>query len=300
MAGTLDTQQSFLLEGQRIPAPPLAPGLYVTSTPIGNLSDVTLRALRVLAAADTILCEDTRTSAKLARNYGISTPLRPYHDHNAERVRPEILNRLRGGAACALISDAGTPLVSDPGFKLVREAAALGISVFAVPGASAALAAVAIAGLPSDRLHFVGFPPPKKGARMALFAELADIRASLVFFVSPRKLAWTLAEMRDAWGPRQAVVARELTKLHEEALRGSLDELAASVSARQSLKGEVTLVVAPPAADAPRAADIEAHLARALETMSVRDAADMVARSCGVPRRDVYRRALALSQGPGR
>lgn len=296
---TVNETNTFLLERQRITAPRLVPGLYVTATPIGNLADITVRALQVLAGADLILCEDTRVSAKLVRKYGITTPLRPYHDHNAARVRPDILERLTAGAAIALISDAGTPLVSDPGYKLVKEAVAASITVTAIPGPSAALAAIAISGLPSDRLHFVGFPPAKKGQRTALYAELADIRASLVFFVSPRRLPQTLAEMHQVWGARQAVVARELTKLHEETLRGDLAELAQVTAARTAIKGEITLVVAPSSEAAEVDDDaVETRLREALAQMSVRDAADLVARAFNLPRRDIYQRALALGRTP--
>ena len=169
----MQQKNAYLIEGQRLSAPPLAPGLYITATPIGNLADISLRALQTLAAADLIVCEDTRVSRKLLQKYGIETPVKSYHDHNAERVRPEIVTKLKAGAAIAQISDAGTPLVSDPGFKLVRDAAAEGLAVTAIPGPSAALAALAVAGLPSDRFLFAGFPPAKKGARGRYFQELA-------------------------------------------------------------------------------------------------------------------------------
>ncbi|MGI9413045.1 MAG: 16S rRNA (cytidine(1402)-2'-O)-methyltransferase [Hyphomicrobiales bacterium] len=288
---------AYLLEGQRVPAPPLAPGLYVTATPIGNLADITIRALQTLAAADLILCEDTRVSRKLVQKYGIDAPLKPYHDHNAERVRPEIVSRLEDGAAVVLISDAGTPLVSDPGFKLVREVAAAGLPVIAIPGPSAALTGLAVAGLPSDRFLFAGFPPAKQGQRSRFFREFATCQATLIFFVSAQKLGVILAELAEVLGGRDAVVARELTKLHEEVLRGDLASLARQIADRSSLKGEVTLLVAGPGRGAVvDQGALDELLSAALEQESVRDAARSVAEQLGLRRQQVYLRALELSK----
>lgn len=293
----MQQKNAYLLEGQRLSAPPLAPGLYIVATPIGNLADITVRALQTLAAADLILCEDTRVSRKLLQKYGIETPLKPYHDHNAERVRPDIVTKLQAGGAVAQISDAGTPLVSDPGFKLVRDAAAAGLTVTPIPGASAALAGLAVAGLPSDRFLFAGFPPAKKGQRGRYFQELAASTATLIFFVSAQKLGTVLAELTDCLGNRDAVIARELTKMYEEVLRGDLVTLEGAISERTNLKGEVTLLVA--GADGhvdvePKALD--ELLAVALEEQSVRDAARSVSEQLGLTRQQVYPRALEIAR----
>ena len=235
-------------KGQAIEAPALAPGLHLVATPIGNLRDTTLRALEVLAAADVIACEDTRVTRKLIDHYGITTPLTPYHDHNAAEARPKLIARLAAGDAVALVSDAGTPLVSDPGFKLVRAAHEAGHAVTAVPGASAALAALAVAGLPTDRFFFEGFLPAKSGQRQARIAELARIPATLVLFETGPRLAAALADLAEGLGPREAAVCRELTKLHEEVRRGDLAALAAHYEAADEPRGEIVLVIAPPAA----------------------------------------------------
>lgn len=296
-------EKEFLLQGHRFQAPALDSGLYVTSTPIGNLGDITVRALQVLAAADLVLCEDTRVTRRLIQHYSIETPLRPYHEHNAPKVRPAVLKRLQSGAAIALVSDAGTPLVSDPGYRLVREAMALGITVTAVPGASAPLAALAAAGLPSDRVLFAGFLPDRQAQRRRVVEELRDAAATLVFFVAARKLVPVLADLEDVLGDREAVVARELTKLHEEFLRGGVSDLRRTVAARGALKGEVTLLVAGARSGDAAAVDdeaLDAEIVDALRGASVRDVAAQVAQAHGLPRRRVYQRALELSRaGPG-
>ena len=253
----------------------------MVATPIGNLRDVTLRALEVLAAADLIACEDTRVTRKLLDHYGIATPLTPYHDHNAAEARPKLIARLAAGAAIALVSDAGTPLVSDPGFKLVRAAREAGLSVTTLPGASAVLAALTVAGLPTDRFFFEGFLPAKEGQRRSRIAELARIPATLVLFETGPRLAGALADLAAGLGPRDGAICRELTKLHEEVRRG-----------------EIILVVAPPdpQAAAGDAADLDALLRRALERVSVKDAVGEVAAVTGRPRREVYQRALALAK----
>jgi len=275
----------------------LAPGLYLVATPIGNLADITLRALEVLRGADAVLCEDTRVTAKLFQRYGIAAATKPYHDHNAERARPEILARLKAGAALALVSDAGTPLVSDPGYKLVRAALADGIAVTVVPGPSAALTALLGSGLPPDRFLFAGFLPPKAAARRRELDALKAVDATLVFFESAPRLAASLADMADILGPRSAAVARELTKLHEEMRRESLAELAAHYRAAGPPKGELVLVVGPPAPAAASDAQVDHALGAALAHKSLRAAVEEVAAATGARRRHVYARALALKGG---
>ncbi len=270
----------------------LPPGLYVTATPIGNARDITLRALDALKNCDAIAAEDTRVTSKLLSIYSISKPLSAYNDHNAARERPRLLAKLRDGARIVLVSDAGTPLVSDPGFKLVREVLADGLPVHALPGASAPLTALALAGLPSDRFLFAGFLSSKQGERRTVLEELQDVRATLIFFESPQRLAATLADMRAVLGNRPAAVARELTKLHEDVRRGDLDTLIANYDAPP--KGEITLLVGPPLDAEPDYAQAEKLLRDALAFMPVRAAADLIAEALDLPRRETYGRALAL------
>jgi len=266
----------------------------VTATPIGHARDITLRALDVLKNCDVIAAEDTRVTAKLLAIYGIAKPLTAYNDHNAARERPRLLARLKRGERIALVSDAGTPLVSDPGFKLVREAIADGLHVEAIPGASALLTALVLAGLPSDRFLFAGFLPPRSGERRNALAELKSVPASLVFYESPNRLGECLADMADVLGMRNAVVGRELTKLHEEVRRGTLSELAAQYTNEESPRGEVTMVIGPPVGEQVDTARIDSLLAQALTFMPVRAAADLVAEALGSPRRMIYARALEL------
>lgn len=275
-------------------AEPLAPGLYVVATPIGNLADITLRALAVLASADCVYCEDTRHSRGLFSAFGISQRLRSYHEHNAEEERPRILAELARGRRIALICDAGTPLVSDPGYKLVREAAAEGIDIIAVPGASAVLAALTAAGLPSDRFLFAGFLPAKVNARRDAIAGLAQVQATLVLFEAPGRLPDCLADLAAALGPREAVIARELTKLHEELLRGTLAQLATAAE-NTTFKGEIVILVSPPApVDAEVTDDaIARRLEVLLRDMRLKDAARLVADEMDVPRKRVYDIGLA-------
>jgi len=273
----------------------LAPGLYLVATPIGNIEDITLRALRVLGAADLVACEDTRVSQKLLAHYDIATQRVPYHEHNAEAMRPKLLARLDAGARIALISDAGTPLVSDPGFKLVGEAVARGIAVTVVPGASAPLAALILSGLPCERFCFAGFLPPRSEARRRALAELRAVPATLVFFESAPRLAASLADMAAILGARPAAVARELTKLYEEVRRAPLADLAAHYRDAGPPKGELVVLVGPPAEEEASAASLDEALAAALETLSVKDATAAVAGALGLPRRAVYARALALA-----
>ena len=275
-----------------------APGLYLVATPIGHLRDISLRALDLLAAADLVACEDTRVTEKLMTRYGLKSPRLAYHEHNAERMRPLLLERLKAGAVVALVSDAGTPLVSDPGFKLVRAAVAEGIAVTALPGPSATLAALVLSGLPSDRFLFQGFLPPKEAGRRRVLEELAGLRATLVFFETAPRLAAALANMAAMLGDRPAVVARELTKLHEELRRGSLAELAAHYAAAGAPKGELVIVVGGLSEEAAQAAvtedALDAALDAALAIMSLKDASAAVAEATGRPRREVYQRALLL------
>jgi 16S rRNA (cytidine1402-2'-O)-methyltransferase len=287
----------YVLHGQSFAADGIAPGLHIVSTPIGNLGDITLRALGTLAAADLIACEDTRVTRKLIDRYVIATPLTPYHDHNAAAARPKLLQRLADGAAIALVSDAGTPLLSDPGFKLVRAAQEAGHSVTALPGASAPLAALVLAGLPTDEFFFAGFLPAKQAARRARIAELAAIPATLVLFETAPRIAAALGDLAAGLGHREAAVCRELTKLHEEVHRGDLASLAQSFGEAET-RGEIVLVVAPPAAAPPAdIGDADPLLRAALKRASLKDAVSEVAEATGLPRREVYQRALALVKG---
>ena len=272
-----------------------APGLYIVATPIGNLADITLRALDVLRGVDAILCEDTRVTATLTRRYGLAAERIAYHDHNADALRPGLIARLAAGAALALVSDAGTPLVSDPGFKLVRDAVAAGLPVIAVPGASAALAALTVAGLPTDRFLFAGFLPAKAAARRRALRELASVKASLIFYETAPRLADALADMAAMLGDRPAAVARELTKLHEEVRRDDLWALAEHYREAGPPKGEIVVIAGPPAAETAVAhEDLDVQLRAALKTASLREASAAVAAATGLPRRQVYARALAL------
>src|SRR5437016_5973586 len=265
--------RAYTLAGQTIAAPPLAPGLYLVATPIGNLRDVSLRALEILAAADVIACEDTRVTRKLLSHYGIATPATPYHDHNAATARPKLIARLTEGARVALVSDAGTPLVSDPGYRLVRAAQAAGHPVTAAPGASAVLAALSLAGLPTDRFFFEGFLPAKETARRARIAALARIPATLVLFETGPRLAAALADLAAGLGDREAAICRELTKLHEEVRRGDLATLARDLAAAPEPRGEIVLVIAPPEArEVETNEQIDLLLRNALGRHSVKDA----------------------------
>jgi 16S rRNA (cytidine1402-2'-O)-methyltransferase len=287
----------FVIADEPIQGSRLAPGLYVVATPIGNLGDITLRALQALAGADLIACEDTRVTRKLLDRYAIATPLTPYHDHNAAKARPALLRRLAEGAAIALVSDAGTPLISDPGFKLVRAAQDAGHLVTALPGASAVLNALTVAGLPTDRFLFAGFLPPKPAARRARIAELAGIPATLVLFETGPRIGATLADLAvGLGGEREAALCRELTKLHEEIRRGELGRLAEAY-ANGEARGEIVVVIAPPQAAVPASmADAESLLRNALQRLSLKDAVGEVAHVTGRPRREVYRCALTLNK----
>ncbi len=279
------------------PAHTLAPGLHLVATPIGNLGDITLRALWVLRNADRILCEDTRVTARLLAHFGIDKKLDTYHDHNADRVRPAVLDALRRGEKLALVSDAGTPLVSDPGFKLVRAALGEALPVTAAPGPSAALTALILSGLPPDRFLFAGFLPPRSAARRRALAQWAALEATLIFFEGPSRLAASLADMAEILGAREAAVARELTKRHEEIRRDRLDVLARHYRDSGPPRGEAVVVVGPPeAAPAPDADEIDERLRALLGRHSLRDAVALLADEIGMARRTLYERALALAR----
>jgi 16S rRNA (cytidine1402-2'-O)-methyltransferase len=279
-------------------ARPLPPGLYLVATPIGNLADISLRALAVLARADLIAAEDTRHSRKLLSHFGISREMTPYHEHNAERERPRLIARLSAGQSVALISDAGTPLISDPGYKLVREALDAGILVASIPGPSSVLAALTNSGLPTDTFLFAGFLPPKQGARRSRLDELKGVPATLIFFETAPRLTSSLTDMAVVLGPREATIAKELTKLHESVRRGSLDLLGGEIQSEGALKGEFVVVVAPPSADEAEVSDakIVEQLDKALNVESFRDAVRSVAEVLQVPRSRVYELGLKLER----
>lgn len=274
----------------------VTPGLYVVSTPIGNLRDITLRAIDVLGAVDEVLAEDTRNARKLFAAHAIKTKLTAYHDHNGAARRPELIERLEAGAKIALISDAGTPLVSDPGWKLAREAAEAGIKIIPLPGASAMLAGLVTSGLPSDKFLFAGFLPPKSGARKKALSDLAAVPATLIFYESGPRLTACLADMAETLVPaREAAVARELTKLFEETRRGTLESLAAHYAEHGRPKGEIVVLVGPPGQQAVASENaIKAALEVALKTQPTKAAANQIAAAFGLPKRDVYQIALSL------
>ena len=274
----------------------LPAGLYVVATPIGNLGDMTTRAIETLRAVDLIACEDTRVTGILGQRFALGTPLTPYHDHNADVARPMLLEKLQAGAAIALVSDAGTPLISDPGYKLVRACAEAGITVVPVPGPSAMLAALTVAALPTDRIFFAGFLPAKQAARRDAIADVKTLQATLVFYDSTQRLPETLADLAAVLGPRNAAVCRELTKLHEDIRRGTLDDLAKMYAAEGPPKGEVVIVVGGAEPLAFTADDVDNALRIALQTMSVRDAAASVAEALRQSRRALYARALELAK----
>ncbi len=272
-------------------------GLAIVATPIGHSRDITLRALDILGQADWIACEDTRVTAKLLAIHGVSRPLVAYHEHNAEKARPKLIQRLKGGETVALVSDAGTPLVSDPGYKLVRACLKEGIPVTPVPGASAVLAALVVSGLPTDRFFFAGFLPSKSAAWRRALAGVAEIPGSLVFMESARRLAPSLTDMARILGPRDAMIGREMTKMFEQMKRGTLDDLAAHYKSEGPPRGEVTIVVAPFKKEAVDDAGLDRRLKAALKNSTVRDAAADVSAATGLTRRKVYSRALELQKG---
>jgi len=287
---------TFLVSQQPLSAPKAAPGLHLVATPIGNLGDITLRALQTLAGVDVIACEDTRVTRRLTERYGIAATLISYHEHNAASARPKILRLLADGAAVALVSDAGTPLISDPGFKLVRETCAAGYPVMALPGPSSVLTALTLAGLPTDRFFFEGFLPSKQGARRHRIAELMNIPATLVMFESGNRVQDTLVDLAEVMPDREAAICRELTKLHEDVRRGMTRDLARSADTLET-RGEFVLVIGPPAATEGVMAqhDFDDMLRAALKRGSVKDAVAYAVDVSGRPRREVYTRALELA-----
>ena len=273
----------------------LEPGLYIVATPIGNLSDLSPRAAAMLAQADVIAVEDSRVTAKLLRHIGVKRPMLPYHDHNADQVRPGLIDRM-ARESVVLVSDAGTPLISDPGFKLVRDARRAGRNVVTIPGPCAAIAALTLSGLPTDRFLFAGFLPEKAQARATAIAELAGLRATLIFYESGKRLAKTLAALHAGLGDRPAAVAREITKMFEECVDGSLSELAARYE-QAAPKGEIVVMVGPPAPPvAASEQDGDAALAEALTRLSPGKAASEVAKALGLDRRTLYDRATAMQR----
>ena len=294
---TGSAERTFSIRGHVLTAPKPAPGLYLVATPIGHLGDITLRALETLAGVDIIACEDTRITRRLTERYAISGLLKQYHEHNAALARPKILEKLAQGASIALVSDAGTPLISDPGFKLVREVCAAGHAVIAVPGASSVLTALSVAALPTDRFFFEGFLPSKQQARRTRLAELSRIDATLVIFESGNRIADTLGDLADIMGGRDAAICRELTKLHEEIKRAPVAELAKASDTLET-RGEFVVVIGPPQADAltMTSQDLDELLRSQLSRDSVKDAVAHAVELSGRPRREVYARALELAK----
>lgn len=275
---------------------PLPAGLYIVATPIGNLGDLSPRAASILARADVLAVEDSRVTAKLLHRIGAKRQMIPYHDHNADRVRPDLLARM-GNEVVALVSDAGTPLISDPGYKLVRDARAAGHMVTTIPGPCAAISALTLAGLPTDRFFFLGFLPPKGKARADAIAEVAAIRATLIFYESGPRLGGMLAALQQGLGDREAAVIREISKTYEESVGGTLAMLAERY-ADLAPKGEIVVVVGPPGEpEQASEADADILLAEALTRLPVARAASEVAKATGLPRRDLYTRAMAIKGG---
>ncbi|EGF92068.1 tetrapyrrole Corrin/Porphyrin Methylase family protein [Asticcacaulis biprosthecium C19] len=275
------------------PPKPVSPGLYIVATPIGNLRDITLRALDVLRAADVVLAEDTRVAAKLLSAYDLKKKLIRYDDHAGPQVVPEILDRLRSGQIIAQISDAGTPLISDPGFRLVEAAREAGAHIHPIPGASSVLAALCLAGLPTDRFMFAGFLPVKSAARQTFLGEFVSLRTTLVFFETGPRVHDTLTDMVTVLGDRDACVCRELTKLYETGHRGTLSTLAADPKLQEP-RGEIVIVIAPPVEEKPSAESLDGALKLALEHYSPSDAARQLADVFGMPRKVIYQMALEL------
>ena len=288
------TERSYHIGPNRFEATSIETGLHVVATPIGNLGDITIRALNVLAAADYILCEDTRITSRLLERYGIRNTMKPYHEHNAEKVRPAIIAALQEGKSFALVSDAGVPLVSDPGYRLVQACIAEGLSVTSIPGASATLTALALSGLPTDCFTFIGFLPQKSKARIDLILSFKKLPSTLIAFESPHRIIDALADVTTALGERPVAMARELTKLHEEVLRGTAHEVREILSARESVKGEIVLVIGPPQNEVEVIADddIEQAITDALKENAASKAATIVAKNFNLKKEDIYARIL--------
>jgi 16S rRNA (cytidine1402-2'-O)-methyltransferase len=292
----------FTAFGLAAEAEPLTPGLHIVATPIGNLKDISFRALSTLAAADAILAEDTRVTKNLLAHYGITTPLVSYNEHSAKVIRPRMMARLQEGQALALVSDAGTPLVSDPGYKLVEAAIAEGVPVTGIPGPSAVISALVLSGLPTDRFFFEGFLPNKRVARRTRLETLSTIPGTLILFEAPHRLPEMLLDASEVLGERKAAVARELTKMFETVRRGTLPELALVFGEEGPPRGEIVVLVGPPLSEEmeAKAYDVlDEHLSRALLTHSIKDAASIVAKNLNLPKRDVYNRAIVLADEMG-
>ena len=278
----------------------VVPGLHIVSTPIGNLADISLRALATLRASDLIICEDTRVTAKIKSVFAITTPLLCYNDHNAPKTLPRIMDFLKNGKTISLVSDAGTPTISDPGYKLVNSAIQERIFVTSVPGASAMLAALPASGLPTDKFLFIGFLPVKKMAKQNFLSDLKEFKATLIFYESARRLSSTVQTMADILAPRSAVIARELTKKYEEFIRGDLSALALKTSEQNQRKGEFVLLVGPPQSESqPNKDAVDQMLLEALSDKTLRDAVNIVVKETGAKRKDVYLRALDLKEKAG-
>lgn len=291
-----DQSPTFSIDDNVFAVSQLQPGLYIVSTPIGNLGDVTIRALQTLAAVNVIACEDTRITKRLLERYGISSRLLPYHDRNGPTQRPKLVARLTAGETVALVSDAGTPLVSDPGYKLVEAARENEIPVFSVPGPSSLLAGLVVSGLPTDRFFFEGFLPVKEKARMSRLAALRDMSATLVFFESAKRLVKTLRAISKVFDDRHIVVARELTKKFEETVSGPIEDVLAQIEAREAVKGEIVLLIGPPENAGASTGDLDDLLGEALQRSSLKEAVAQVAGLTGIARREVYSRALQLAK----
>ncbi|MBP0615826.1 16S rRNA (cytidine(1402)-2'-O)-methyltransferase [Jiella mangrovi] len=285
----------FTLFSQSRAAPKPEPALYLVATPIGNLGDITLRALEIIAGADRLACEDTRVTGKLLQRFAIERRMTPYHEHNAETAGPQLIEAVQTGLSVALVSDAGTPLVSDPGYRLVREALEAGLRVVPIPGASAVITALAASGLPSDAFFFAGFLSQKAKARAERLETLGRVPGTLIFFEAPHRIAASLAAMAEAYPAREGAVCRELTKLHETIYRGPLPQLAGEFAAMEEIRGEIVVCISPPPEEATASAeDADAILAGLLGEMKPTKAAQEAARLTGLPRRDLYQRALEL------
>jgi len=287
-------ERSFHIGASQHLAASLAPGLHLVATPIGNLGDVTLRALSALAAADVVLCEDTRVSVRLLERYGIKAVMKPYHEHNAEAVRPAIIEALKNGAAFVLISDAGVPLVSDPGYRLVRACVEEGLAVHSLPGASSVLTALTLSGLPSDAFTFIGFLPQKEKARLDFLARFAGVPSTLIAFESPHRVLAALVDIATVFPNRNMALCRELTKLHEEVLRGTATEIHTILEKRESVKGEIVLVIAPPTDEVAPVSDevIEAAITTALQDHSASKAASLISKEFSKQKDEIYARIL--------
>ncbi len=288
------TERSYHIGPNRFEAQSIDAGLHVVATPIGNLGDISIRALNVLAATDYILCEDTRVTSRLLERYGIRNTMKPYHEHNAEKVRPAIIAGLQDGKSFALVSDAGVPLVSDPGYRLVQACIAEGLAVTAIPGASATLTALALSGLPTDCFTFIGFLPQKSKARIDLLSSFKKLPSTLIAFESPHRIVDALADVTAALGERPIAMARELTKLHEEVLRGTANDVREILAARDSVKGEIVLVIAPSQDEAVLIDDdeVESAITAALTDNAASKAATIVAKKFDLKKEDIYARIL--------